>query len=210
MIDYWSMDQEKRIIPSIRSRKDVRNIFKMHSVCSKKIEQIIINDSTNIPPRDSGSKVKIGMDSQCYFGKIIEFPIFPGSITRNSSLDLVNFKERNDKRKIYDAMATASILHNSSGIHWRHLFIFMTVYKVWTQAKTRWFLQMHSSTSCLTPRVKYSCLKMLRSWSINMSLIQNSREDICWALKASPDTLWMEIMMRYSMIQLMKKQWITR
>ena len=111
------MDQEKRIIPSIRSRKDVRNIFKMHSVCSKKIEQIIINDSTNIPPRDSGSKVKIGMDSQCYFGKIIEFPIFPGSITRNSSLDLVNFKERNDKRKIYDAMATASILHNSSGIH---------------------------------------------------------------------------------------------
>ena len=71
------MDQEKRIIPSIRSRKDVRNIFKMHSVCSKKIEQIISSDSTNIVPRDSGAKVKIGMDSRYHPLKIMKLLFLP-------------------------------------------------------------------------------------------------------------------------------------
>ena len=35
-----------------------------------------------------------------------------GSITRNSSLDLLNFKARSENKKIYDAMVVASILHN--------------------------------------------------------------------------------------------------
>ena len=42
--------------------------------------------------------------------------IFKGSITRNSQQDLSNYKARSEKRKIYDALAVGSILHNSSGI----------------------------------------------------------------------------------------------
>jgi len=84
---------------SIRLRKDVRNIFKMHSVCSKNIDQVHPSDTPNLnSQRNNGSKIRIG------------------SITQNSALDLINFKERNEKKKIYDAMAVASILHNSSGL----------------------------------------------------------------------------------------------
>ena len=72
----WFVDLENYIILSIRSQKDVRNIFKIHSVCSKKIDQIMSNESTNIPPMDTGSKVKLGMDSQYHFSKI-EIFCFP-------------------------------------------------------------------------------------------------------------------------------------
>jgi len=40
----------------------------------------------------------------------------PGSLTRNSSTDLTNFKTRSDKKKVFDAMAAASIYANSAGV----------------------------------------------------------------------------------------------
>lgn len=39
-----------------------------------------------------------------------------GSLTRNSSVDLTNFKARSDKKKVFDAMAAASIFNNSAGV----------------------------------------------------------------------------------------------
>ena len=39
-----------------------------------------------------------------------------GSLTRNSSTDLTDFRSRSDKRKVFDAMAAASIYHNSAGV----------------------------------------------------------------------------------------------
>ena len=39
-----------------------------------------------------------------------------GSLTRNSTLDLVHFKNRAEKKKIYDAMSAASIVNNSAGV----------------------------------------------------------------------------------------------
>ena len=49
------------------------------------------------------------------FREPINSSIILDSLTRNSSLDLADFKARADKKKIYDAMATASILNNSAG-----------------------------------------------------------------------------------------------
>jgi hypothetical protein len=39
-----------------------------------------------------------------------------GSLTRNSSVDLTDFKSRSEKKKVYDAMAAASIFQNSAGV----------------------------------------------------------------------------------------------
>merc|ERR1719397_728161 len=84
---------------SIRLRKDIRDIFKTHSVSSKKIEHIYSDDSSiSNSFKSNEPKVKLG------------------SITRNSSYDLINFQARNEKKRIYDAMSVASILHNSSGL----------------------------------------------------------------------------------------------
>ena len=42
--------------------------------------------------------------------------VFPsGSLTRNSSVDLKEFKTRSEKKKIYDAISAASIFHNVAG-----------------------------------------------------------------------------------------------
>ena len=42
--------------------------------------------------------------------------LFSGSLTRNSSMDLTDFKARSDKKKVFDAMAAASIFNNSAGV----------------------------------------------------------------------------------------------
>ena len=47
---------------------------------------------------------------------MLQSSFLKGSITRNSSHDLINFKARSEKKKIYDALAVGSILHNSSGL----------------------------------------------------------------------------------------------
>ena len=43
-----------------------------------------------------------------------------GSLTRNSSTDLTDFKTRNEKRKVYNALAAASIFKNSAGVDTSH------------------------------------------------------------------------------------------
>ena len=52
--------------------------------------------------------------NQFLFFKIIFFSL--GSLTRNSSTDLTDFKTRNEKRKVYNALAAASIFKNSAGV----------------------------------------------------------------------------------------------
>ena len=47
-----------------------------------------------------------------YYFRILEI----GSLTRNSSTDLTDFKTRNEKRKVYNALAAASIFKNSAGV----------------------------------------------------------------------------------------------
>eukprot|EP00092_Neocalanus_flemingeri_P052031 GFUD01060685.1.p1 GENE.GFUD01060685.1~~GFUD01060685.1.p1 ORF type:complete len:103 (-),score=7.60 GFUD01060685.1:19-294(-) len=47
---------------SIRLRKDVRNIFKTHSVCSKRMDHIYSSDtSISDSQKNHGPKVKIGI-----------------------------------------------------------------------------------------------------------------------------------------------------
>ena len=85
---------------SIRLRKDIFNIFKTHSVYSRKIERMQLNSEEE--SRGSGQADK-------------EWPEAP-SVTRNSANNQTDFKARSEKKKIYDAMAVGSILHNSAGL----------------------------------------------------------------------------------------------
>jgi phosphatidylinositol phospholipase C epsilon len=85
---------------SIRLRKDIFNIFKTHSVYSRKIERL----------QNSG-------DSET--GECLEptkRAFEAASVTRNSGRDQTDFKARTEKKKMYDAIAVASILNNSAGL----------------------------------------------------------------------------------------------
>ena len=58
---------------------------------------------------------KVNLNSK-NFRKYKTYHIFSGSLTRNSSTDLTDFKTRNEKRKVYNALAAASIFKNSAGV----------------------------------------------------------------------------------------------
>ena len=85
---------------SVRLRKDIFNIFKTHAVYSRKIERLQSScDGDSVPKKPSS------------IGDILE------SVTRNTGCNTGEcFKARSEKKKIYDAMAVASILHNSAGV----------------------------------------------------------------------------------------------
>ena len=52
----------------------------------------------------------------CSFISLTTIFFVTGSLTRNSSTDLTDFKTRNEKRKVYNALAAASIFKNSAGV----------------------------------------------------------------------------------------------
>ena len=83
---------------SIRLRKDIFNIFKTHSVYSRKIERL--QNSETVDLEEKGAK---------------SAPVV-ASVTRNTGYDGIDFRARSEKKKIYDAMAVASILNNSAGL----------------------------------------------------------------------------------------------
>ena len=90
---------------SIRLRKDIFNIFKTHSVYSRKIERLqnSCGSSEESETADLEASTKTAQSVSA-------------SVTRNTSGDQVDFRARSEKKKIYDAMAVASILNNSAGL----------------------------------------------------------------------------------------------
>ena len=90
---------------SIRLRKDIFNIFKTHSVYSRKIERLqnSCGSSEESETADLEASTKTAQS-------------VAASVTRNTSGDQVDFRARSEKKKIYDAMAVASILNNSAGL----------------------------------------------------------------------------------------------
>lgn len=85
---------------SIRLRKDIFNIFKTHSVYSRKIERLHSSCDSD------GGECEGAARSE---GEV-------ASVTRNMAGDQTDFRTRSEKKKIYDAMAAASILNNSAGL----------------------------------------------------------------------------------------------
>ena len=90
---------------SIRLRKDIFNIFKTHSVYSRKIERLqnSCGSSEESETADLEASTKTAQS-------------VAASVTRNTSGDQVDFRARSERKKIYDAMAVASIINNSAGL----------------------------------------------------------------------------------------------
>ena len=85
---------------SIRLRKDIFNIFKTHSVYSRKIERL----------QNSCDSETVDLEGCAKTAPVV------ASVTRNTGGEQIDFRARSEKKKIYDAMAVASILNNSAGL----------------------------------------------------------------------------------------------
>ena len=101
---------------SVRLRKDVQKLFVAHSVCSKKLNLIRGGDKKNEGFNEEHCNNSGTLEHKLenmWFNWVI-----PGFITRNNQRDLARFHAKTEKKRIYDAMAVASILNNSSGKNW--------------------------------------------------------------------------------------------
>ena len=89
---------------SLRARKDLRELFKTLAVTRKSLSDSSLEDqiSPTSPPspvhRPALSKQTLGL------------------LTRNTSLDLLVFRNNYQKKKIFDAIAAASIVTNCAGL----------------------------------------------------------------------------------------------
>ena len=99
--------------------------------------------------------------NQILFFKIIFFTI--GSLTRNSSTDLTDFKTRNEKRKVYNALAAASIFKNSAGVDTSRRQVvpmdaflqFLTMFQKenLTEVEARALIEVSFSTTLITRKI---------------------------------------------------------
>eukprot|EP00095_Tigriopus_kingsejongensis_P008940 snap_masked-scaffold199_size265817-processed-gene-1.12 protein:Tk08940 transcript:snap_masked-scaffold199_size265817-processed-gene-1.12-mRNA-1 annotation:"1-phosphatidylinositol -bisphosphate phosphodiesterase epsilon-1-like" len=99
---------------SLRLRKDIRTLFANHSVCNVTSPDDCAKDWMNMGKRKE-ALLRLGgrsgsSDSPSRRKELL------CSLTRNSSMDLTDFKSRSDKKKVFDAMAAASIFNNSAGV----------------------------------------------------------------------------------------------
>ncbi|XP_073996296.1 uncharacterized protein isoform X2 [Rhodnius prolixus] len=86
---------------SLRARKDLKDLFDLFSTSCRSMSDSSLNDgSLKSSPEHSGKAPKIGL------------------LTRNSSADLLDYKNTPamQKKKIFDAIATSSIVTNCAGV----------------------------------------------------------------------------------------------
>ncbi|KAF6199527.1 hypothetical protein GE061_007553 [Apolygus lucorum] len=86
---------------SLRARKDLKDLFDQFSMSCRSMSDSSLNDgSLKSSPEHSGRAPKIGL------------------LTRNSSADLLDYKNTPamQKKKIFDAIATSSIVSNCAGV----------------------------------------------------------------------------------------------
>ena len=103
---------------SLRARKDLRELFKTLAVTRKSI-----SDSSDDPTSPSSPATppytKLGTSQKPKDSPqviINHEPKSVGLLTRNTSLDLLVFRNNFQKKKIFDAIAAASIVTNCAGI----------------------------------------------------------------------------------------------
>ncbi|XP_076030317.1 1-phosphatidylinositol 4,5-bisphosphate phosphodiesterase epsilon-1-like isoform X2 [Oratosquilla oratoria] len=87
---------------SLRARKDLRELFKSLAITRKSLSDSSLEEHSPISP-SSPQKPQIQ-------------PRPLGLLTRNTSLDLLVFRNNCQKKKIFDAIAAASIVTNCAGV----------------------------------------------------------------------------------------------
>ncbi|XP_071517355.1 1-phosphatidylinositol 4,5-bisphosphate phosphodiesterase epsilon-1-like isoform X2 [Panulirus ornatus] len=89
---------------SLRARKDLREIFKTLAVTRKSLSDSSLEDPTSpTSPPSPAHRTPLSRPTL-------------GLLTRNTSLDLLVFRNNCQKKKIFDAIAAASIVTNCAGV----------------------------------------------------------------------------------------------
>nr|XP_053646962.1 1-phosphatidylinositol 4,5-bisphosphate phosphodiesterase epsilon-1-like [Cherax quadricarinatus] len=89
---------------SLRARKDLRDVFKTLAVTRKSLSDSSLDDPTSpASPPSPGHRTPLAKPTL-------------GLLTRNTSLDLLVFRNNCQKKKIFDAIAAASIVTNCAGV----------------------------------------------------------------------------------------------
>ncbi|KAB7506835.1 1-phosphatidylinositol 4,5-bisphosphate phosphodiesterase epsilon-1, partial [Armadillidium nasatum] len=101
-------------------RKDLREIFKGISVIRKSLSDSSLDDHTSpsSPPTPPYTKLGSGVQNSQPRHNLYTHQLQPksvGLLTRNTSLDLLVFRNNCQKKKIFDAIAAASIIINCAG-----------------------------------------------------------------------------------------------
>nr|XP_045618556.1 uncharacterized protein LOC123770570 isoform X4 [Procambarus clarkii] len=113
---------------SLRARKDLRDVFKTLAVTRKSLSDSSLEDpSSPTSPPSPGHRTPLAKPTL-------------GLLTRNTSLDLLVFRNNCQKKKIFDAIAAASIVTNCAGVE-------SSKSQVITMLELRRFLEEHQGES---------------------------------------------------------------
>lgn len=88
---------------SLRARKDLRELFKTLAVSCKSLSNSSLEDPTSPASPSPTHRAPLARPTL-------------GLLTRNTSLDLLVFRNNCQKKKIFDAIAAASIVTNCAGV----------------------------------------------------------------------------------------------
>ncbi|XP_069959980.1 1-phosphatidylinositol 4,5-bisphosphate phosphodiesterase epsilon-1 isoform X3 [Cherax quadricarinatus] len=123
---------------SLRARKDLRDVFKTLAVTRKSLSDSSLDDPTSpASPPSPGHRTPLAKPTL-------------GLLTRNTSLDLLVFRNNCQKKKIFDAIAAASIVTNCAGVESsKSQFLHRTSSQelVITMLELRRFLEEHQGES---------------------------------------------------------------
>ena len=105
----------------LRARKDLRELFKKFAVTRKSLSDSSLEDQTSASSPPTPPYTKLGSSNSAHH--LPTASMKPrhqqlkslGLLTRNSSLDILVFRNNCQKKKIFDAIAAASIVTNCAG-----------------------------------------------------------------------------------------------
>ena len=109
---------------TLRARKDLRELFKTLAITRKSLSDSSLDDIATTPSPPTPPYTKLGnststqkiphRDSPQVFTH--HEPKSVGLLTRNTPLDMLVFRNNCQKKKIFDAIAVASIVTNCAGV----------------------------------------------------------------------------------------------
>ena len=107
---------------SLRARKDLRELFKTFAVTRKSLSDSSLEDQTSISSPPTPPYTKLDASNSAHHlpsAATLQYRHQQlksvGLLTRNTSLDVLVFRNNCQKKKIFDAIAAASIVLNCAG-----------------------------------------------------------------------------------------------
>ena len=108
---------------SLRARKDLREIFKTFAITRKSLSDSSLEEQTSTSSPPTPPYTQLGSSNSSHHIPAASLlsahkPLLKsvGLLTRNTSLDLLVFRNNCQKKKIFDAIAAASIVTNCAGV----------------------------------------------------------------------------------------------